>query len=212
MTSLISAKDLRIALKLTRIHSVHDQIRKYFNDNEYKTILSGCVKLSQGRYSRHKKDFLLTKEQAAFIVSRSRGDTENASKIFNLNINQVNQILHRNEPFFLSLVDSLLTVTQLTLIRQFSCLNYNIDGAIIGSLAVLLIEYNERAHKYNVKVDDNRNNKIRSFFNAKNIDVIFVNVGDSPYEIAEGLKKISEIIHSDILDNVEYISHHEKYL
>ena len=211
MTNLISAKDLRIALKLTRAHSIHDQVRKYFNDDEYITVVSGCVKLPQGGYSTHKKDFFLTKEQATFIVSRSRGDTENASKIFNLNINQVNKIVHRNEPFFLSLVDSLLTVTQLTLIRQFSCLNYNIDGAIIGSLAVLLIEYNERAHKYNVNVDNKRNNEIRSFFNAKNVDVIFVNVGDSPYEIAEGLKKISEIIHSNILDNIEYTSHREKY-
>ena len=198
----ISTKQLAVALKLSKPTSLIDQARKHFGNNAVEKITRG-VKLPQGGYSMYMVDIMLTKEQAQFLVSRSRGDTENATKVFNLSVNNHCSLL-RNEIFFMGLVDSLLTVTQFKLERQYSCLNYNVDGVIIGGTGVIIIEYNERQHKSNSCRDYLRMQKIKEHFESIDLDVFVVCVDDSSDGIVDSVKKISELIHSDCIGNVLY--------
>ena len=205
---IISTKQLGVALKLSKPTSLIDQAKKHFDSNDY---LSIAEKIPHSRGFKHTKDIMLTKEQSEFLVSRSRGDTKNAANVFNLDISSHHSLV-RNEVFFVGLVDSILTVTEFKLERQFACVGYNIDGVIIGGTGVIIIEYNERQHKSNMDNDSVRMKKITDYFESIDLDVFVVNVDDSSEGIIKSVEKISELIHSDCIGNVLYVDQSKKYI
>ncbi len=107
MTNLISTKELGKALKLSKPTSLLDQARKHFKNELLKEIVYPSCALPHGGYAKKKKDIFLTKQQAEFLICRSRGDVANAALMFNLDVS-TKQALLRNEIFFMNLIDSIL--------------------------------------------------------------------------------------------------------
>lgn len=211
MTNLISTKELGKALKLSKPTSLLDQARKHFKNELLKEIVYPSCALPHGGYAKKKKDIFLTKQQAEFLICRSRGDVANAALMFNLDVS-TKQALLRNEIFFMNLIDSILTVTEFKLQRQYPCNGFNIDGVILGSIGVIVIEYDERQHDSS-KTDGTRMRIIQSHFESIDYsDVFIIRVNDSNQSIVEAVGKISEIIHSDCIGSILYNDKSYKYI
>ena len=210
MTNLISTKELGKALKLSKPTSLLDQARKHFKNELLKEIVYPSCALPHGGYAKKQTDIFLTKPQAEFLVCRSRGDVANAALMFDLNV-LTKQALLRNEIFFMNLIDSILTVTEFKLQRQYPCNGLNIDGIILGSIGVIVIEYDERQHGSS-KTDGIRMELIQNHFESIDLDVFIIRVDDATQSIVEAVGKISEIIHSDCIGSILYNDKSYKYI
>ena len=199
MSELIDARELAESLGLRGARMVIEQARKHFDKNEL-IESAGIVKTKGG--PRKTVSMHLTKPQAEFICSRSRGNTANAAKKFGLNVSA--HSLHRGEQFFMSIIESILDCTQLKLSRQLSVAGYLVDGAIVGRTAAILIEYDEKGHRYKKTDDASRGLAIEAELLKTMEEVEFVRVNDSPEGIALAIKEISNLIHSDFVTMIEY--------
>ena len=199
MSEFIDARELAEALGLRGARIVIERAREHFNKNdllEYEEV----VKTNGG--PQKTVNALLTIAQAEFICSRSRGNTANAAKKFGLNVSA--HSLHRGEQFFMSIIESILDCTQLKLSRQLSVAGYLVDGAIVGKTAAILIEYDEKGHRYKKTDDAARQLAIETELLKAMEEVEFVRVDDSPEGIALAIKEISNLIHSDFVAPIEY--------
>ena len=202
MSELIDARELAEALGLRGARMVIEQARKHFEEHELDIIKINGGPLPHGGFSKYKIKLMLTKAQAEFMCSRSRGNTANAAKKFGLNVSA--HSLHRGEQFFMSIIESILDCTQLKLSRQLSIAGYLVDGAIVGRTAAILIEYDEKGHRYKKTDDATRQSSIERELLKAMQEIKFVRVEDSPEGIALAIKEISNLIHSDFVAPIEY--------
>ena len=200
MSELIDARELAEALGLRSARMVIEQARKHFDRDELHELKVNKKTKSLG--DRMHNHLMLTKAQAEFLCSRSRGNTANAAKKFGLNVSS--HSLHRGEQFFMSIIESILDCTQLKLSRQLSIAGYLVDGAIVGRTAAILIEYDEKGHRYKKTDDATRQSSIERELLKAMQEIKFVRVEDSPEGIALAIKEISNLIHSDFVAPIEY--------
>ena len=199
MSEFIDARELAESLGLRGARMVIEQARKHFNKND---LIEKIELISTMQGERMSVIMSLTRSQAEFICSRSRGNTANAAKKFGLNVSA--HSLHRGEQFLMSIIESILDCTQLKLSRQLSVAGYLVDGAIVGRTAAILIEYDEKSHRYKKADDADRQLAIETELLKTMEEVEFVRVNDSPEGIALAIKEISNLIHSDFVTMIEY--------
>lgn len=203
----IDAGELALSLGLKNKRMIIEQARKHFNLCDLMFCEVDVLTKNLGK--RRSSNLLLTKEQACFLVSRSRGNTANAEKKFGLNCSS--HSLFRGEQFFTSIINGMLDCTSnLKIERQICICGYLIDCAIIGSYGAILIEYDERHHKYSSEDDERRTIEIVEFMHSSGIeDIEIIRVEDTHSGIIDAITRISNLIHTDFVSPVSYKSHTE---
>lgn len=201
---LYDAQDIAKALGLKGARMVIEQARKHFGRKIPVDEKLDGTPLPQGGRSKYMVSMKLTREQTSFIVSRSRGDTERARR--ELGLDMVSTCLMRNERLFLSVVESLLSVSDYSLQKQKSLSGFIVDGYIEGAGGCLVIEYDERYHKAKIQteLDTDRWNTIKNEVLSMGRDICLVRVMDTSCGFAEGVKTISSLLHSDFFGPVVY--------
>ena len=206
---LYDCADIAQALGLKGARMVIEQARKHFANDIPVDKLSAGVKLPQGGRTMGRSTVMLNKEQTEFIVSRSRGDTAKACAALGLSVNY--HSLYRGEQLMMSLVESILSVTQYKLTRQYSIDRYLYDGVVVGQGAAIAIEYDERQHKYSSEQDNHKQLRLMRHFADKSMDAALIRVTDTSLGISSACKAISGLVHSDFLGPVEYNYLSESY-
>ena len=189
------------ALGLKKPRMVSELVQKHFGKDS-------MIFESSGAGGQIKKEYFLTYDQLVFVLSRSRGDVDGCASKLGIDINSV--CLMRNEQLFSSIIIEMIKITDLKFERQYP-VNLKsrmviVDLIVYGDFGCVVIEYDEKQHKYNKSVDTIRDNQVKVALKEKlGVDrVEVIRVVDSSKNFTLEIGRIHRMIHEDFFQPVCY--------